>query len=67
MDEVNTLIFKKASPAQAERCIEFRAMCLEMQSWIKNNTDRSRSQSVALTELETLNMWVNKAITFSEK
>lgn len=67
MDEINTLEFKKSTPEQVEKCIEFREQCLKMQTWIKENTDRSRAQSVALTELETLNMWTNKAIIFSNK
>lgn len=61
----NTLEYKPATGEQTAKCIEFRRLCLEMQSWIKENTDPSRSQSVALTELETMNMWVNKAIIFS--
>ena len=63
--EVNTLEYKDATWEQTAKCIEFRNMCLEMQSRIKRNTDPSRSQSIALTELETLNMWTNKAIIFS--
>lgn len=65
--EINTLDYKAATPKQTEKCIEFRKICLDMQTWIKENTDRSRAQSVALTELETLNMWANKAIIFSEE
>lgn len=64
-EEVNTLEYKPANLEQTWKCIEFRNMCLNMQSWIKQNTDPSRSQSIALTELETLNMWTNKAIIFS--
>ena len=63
--EVNTLEYKAATWEQTAKCIEFRDICLSMQSWIKENTDPSRSQSIALTELETLNMWANKAIIFS--
>lgn len=62
---VNTLEYKESTPEHTKLCIEFRDMCLKMQSWIKDNTDSSRVQSVALTELETLNMWTNKAIIFS--
>lgn len=65
MEEINTLAYKPATPEQTQKCIEFREQCLAMQEWIKNNTDRSRSQSIALTELESLNMWTNKAIIFS--
>ena len=65
MWEENTLEYKAANSSQTEKCIEFRKMCLEMQTWIKENTDKSRAQSIALTELETLNMWTNKAIIFS--
>lgn len=64
--EVNTLEYKESTPEKTQKCIEFRKLCLEMQTWIKENTNRSRAQSVALTELETLNMWANKAIIFSE-
>lgn len=64
-EEVNTLEYKPATLEQTWKCIEFRELCLSMQSWIKANTDPSRSQSIALTELETLNMWANKAIIFS--
>jgi hypothetical protein len=64
-NNINTLEFKQSTPEQTAKCIEFRDMCLEMQQWIKDNSDPSRAQSVALTELETLNMWANKAIIFS--
>lgn len=63
--EINTLEYKAANTEQTEKCIQFRDMCLDMQKWIKENSSPSRPQSVALTELETLNMWVNKAIIFS--
>lgn len=64
-EEVNTLEYKQTTWEQTAKCIEFRKMCLDMQSWIKQNTTPTRSQSIALTELETLNMWTNKAIIFS--
>ena len=63
--EHNTLEYKAATPEATAKCIEFRKMCLDMQEWITKNTNNSRSRSVALTELETLNMWTNKAIIFS--
>jgi len=63
--DINTLEYKESTAEQTAKCIEFRKMCLDMQSWLKENTDYSRPQSVALTELETLNMWANKAIIFS--
>ena len=63
--DINTLAYKESTPEQTDKCIEFRKMCLDMQDWIKENTDVSKAQSVALTELETLNMWANKAIIFS--
>ena len=63
--DINTLAYKPATPEQTELCIQFREQCLAIQEWIKNNTSPSRSQSVALTELESLNMWTNKAIIFS--
>ncbi len=65
VEELNTLEYKESTAEQTAKCIEFRKMCLAMQAWIKENTHKSRTQSVALTELETLNMWANKAIIFS--
>ena len=65
MWEDNTLEYKASSPEATKKCIEFRKMCLDMQEWITKNTSNSRARSVALTELETLNMWTNKAIIFS--
>jgi len=64
--EINTLEYKPATQEQTKQCIEFRVMCLQMQTWIKENTKPSRTQSIALTELETLNMWTNKAIIFND-
>ena len=63
--EINTLAYKPATPEQTQKCVEFREQCLAMQEWIKLNTNQSRSQSIALTELESLSMWTNKAIIFS--
>lgn len=65
LPDINTLEYKESTTEQIEKCIKFRHMCLQMQQWIKDNTDIWRPQSISLTELETLNMWVNKAIIFS--
>ena len=66
-NHINTLKYKESTPEATAKCIEFRDLCLQLQSWLYNNTDVSRAQSIALTELETLNMWANKAIIFSNK
>lgn len=66
MENENTLIYKNATEIQTKKCIEFREMCLNMQKWITDNTKKWRPQSISLTELETMNMWVNKAIIFSD-
>lgn len=66
MQDMNTLAYKQATPEQTQKCIEFREQCLAMQEWIQSNTNPWRPQSIALTELESLNMWTNKAIIFSD-
>lgn len=58
--------YQKPTDEQTARIIVFRQGCKDLRDLMLANIPVSRERSVALTHLETVSMWGNKAIVFGE-
>jgi hypothetical protein len=68
MDENRPSVFEYIAPTEASVKIinEFRAKCAELDGFIAMNLPVSRERSLAVTKLEEVSMWGNKAIVFNQ-
>lgn len=53
--------------ASTEGIKEVRQACRDLSALIQRVTKSSRERSLALTKLEEVSMWANKAIVFSQE
>jgi hypothetical protein len=63
----NPFEYQKPDVEQVERIERIRKCCDCLHTVILNNAPSSRERSLAITKLEEVSMWANKAIVFEEK
>lgn len=56
--------YQQPNPAQIRQIEEVRAKCKELYELL-SALENNRHRSVAITKLEEVSMWANKAIVFS--
>lgn len=61
-----TFAYHKPSEKGLERLKKLRAKLSELEELLKGETQPSREQSVALTQLETAGMWIIKAAVVND-
>ena len=64
MTEKNPFDYQKPTDDQVERITAIRELCKSLHAALWNKVAVSRERSLALTKLEEVSMWANKAIVF---
>lgn len=59
-------IYHQPTEDQIQRIQRIRAACRQLHDDILTNIKVGRERSLAITKLEEVSMWANKAITFEE-
>lgn len=62
----NHFEYQKPTDKSTETIKSFRQECKELSEFIIQNIPNCRERSVALTKLEEVSMWGNKAIVFNQ-
>lgn len=65
-DTKNPFDYQKPTDVSVEVIKEVRHAYKALHALILNKIPHSRERAVAITELETSNMWANKAIVFNQ-
>ena len=65
-DELNPFDYQKPSDLSVEKIKIMRKSCKAIHELILNTIPDSREKSLAITKLEEVSMWVNKAIVFNQ-
>ncbi len=58
---------RRPTDGQYLRLTKVREACRELENVIREEVPNSRGRSLAITKLEEVSMWANKAICFEEK
>lgn len=65
MDKKHPFEYQRPTPEQVEKINELREGCKTLYELI-DTLPNSRCKTLAITKLEEVSMWVNKAIVFEE-
>jgi len=65
MTTLDAFDYQAPNDEQTQRIIALRQGFKDLRDQLKNLIPDSRERSVAITHLETANMWANKAVVFN--